>query len=166
MPTHTRGPLGLTDVPNRRFGTVVMGRGTYEPGLAIGVTSPYAHLCQYLFSRSLTVDDPGVEVVSGDPFALVRDLKQEADPDPSGLGIWLAGGGQLAAQLLGEIDELVKAQPDRPGAGIGLFTGTFGPVDFELVDTQTFSTGTQITTLRRLVVQQAVEDVGQASPRS
>ena len=30
MPVHARGPLGLTDVPNRRFDTVVMGRGTHE----------------------------------------------------------------------------------------------------------------------------------------
>ena len=145
MPTHARGPLGLTDVPHRRFDTVVMGRGTYEPGLAIGVTSPYAHLRQYVFSHRLEVDDPGVQVVSGDPVALVRELKRE-----NGQGIWLAGGGQLAAQLLGEIDEIViKRNPIVAGAGIGLFAGTFAPVEFELIDTQTFSTGIQVTTLRR-----------------
>lgn len=150
MPTHARGPLGLTDVAPRRFDTVVMGRGTYEPGLAIGVTSPYAHLRQYVFSRSLQVDDPAVHVVSGDPVALVRELKREEGPAQRGLGIWLAGGGQLAGQLVDEIDELViKRNPIVAGAGIGMFAGRFAPLGLELVDTRTFSTGTQITTLRR-----------------
>ncbi len=40
MPTHVRGAVGLDDVPNRRWDTVIMGRGTYEPTLALGITSP------------------------------------------------------------------------------------------------------------------------------
>ncbi|MEV6431059.1 hypothetical protein [Nocardia sp. NPDC051463] len=61
--------------------------GTYEPSLAIGVTSPYAHMRQYVVSSTLgRIDDPKVELVESDPIGLVRTLKQ-AD----GIDIWLAG---------------------------------------------------------------------------
>ena len=43
-----------------------MGRGTYEPGLAVGIASPYPHLRQYVVSSTLgTIDDPGVELEIG-----------------------------------------------------------------------------------------------------
>lgn len=125
MPVHARGPLGLTDVPNRRFDTVVMGRGTYEPALKAGITSPYSHLEQYVVSSALRVEDPDVQVVS-DPVALVRELKLR-----DGMGIWLAGGGKLAAALRDEIDELViKRNPIVIGSGISLFEGPFTPTPF------------------------------------
>lgn len=125
LPGHLRGPFGLTDTPNRRFDTVVMGRGTYEPALDVGITSPYPHLAQYVVSRSLQVDDPDV-VVATDPVALVRELKHR-----EGMGIWLAGGGRLAAALRDEIDELIiKRNPIVTGAGIPLFAGPFQPGQF------------------------------------
>lgn len=125
LPTHARGPLGLTDTPNRRFDTVVMGRGTYEPGLEVGITSPYPHLRQYVVSTSLQVDDPGVTVVT-DPVALVRALKAE-----DGLGVWLAGGGRLAATLREDVDALVvKRNPVVLGAGVPLFDGPYAPTRF------------------------------------
>ncbi|WP_420075919.1 hypothetical protein ACOAKG_04090 [Streptomyces sp. JL3001] len=46
MPTPARAAFGLTDTPNRHFDTVIMGRGTYEPGLRAGMTSPHAHPSQ------------------------------------------------------------------------------------------------------------------------
>ncbi len=128
-----------------RFDTVVMGRGTYEPGLAIGVTSPYSHLRQYVFSSALTATDPDVHVVSEDPVEFVRNLKLE-----DGLGIWLCGGGKLAAVLRGEIDELViKRHPMVLGAGIPLFDGPFEPTRFRLASTQTFDAGVQFVTYVR-----------------
>lgn len=145
MPVHARGPLGLADAAHRYFDTVLMGRGTSEPALAAGVTSPYPHLRQLVISRSLAGDDPDVEVVAGDPLALVRDLKQ-AD----GMGSWLAGGGQLAAHLRGEIDELViKRNPVVIGGGVPLFNGPFRPTPFELVGTRSFGTGVVVETYRR-----------------
>src|SRR4051794_17593833 len=45
LPGHGRAALGV-DAPNARFDTVVMGRGTYDPALALGITSPYPHLRQ------------------------------------------------------------------------------------------------------------------------
>lgn len=146
VPSHLRGQAGLTDTPNKHFDTVLMGRGTYGPALAVGVTSPYAHLRQIVFSRSLTTEDPAVEIVSGqDPAEVVRGLKQE-----DGLGIWLCGGADLAGQLLPEIDDLiVKRYPVVAGAGKPMFGGGFTPHPFTLVESHTFESGTVISTYRR-----------------
>jgi dihydrofolate reductase len=145
VPTHIRAHVGL-DVPNKTFDTVVMGRGSYEPGLAAGVTSPYAHLRQYVVSSTIkSIDDPAVELVPGDPLGLVRRLKQE-----DGLNIYLCGGGNLAAQLLPEIDELiVKCYPVVAGAGIPAFHGGFAPATFALTGTRTFGNGTILMTYSR-----------------
>jgi dihydrofolate reductase len=148
MPTHARGPLGLEGVANRRFDTVVMGRGTYEPALAVGITSPYRHMEQFVFSRTLADLDPGVTFVGGDkdPAAFVRDLKRR-----DGLDIWLCGGGQLAAQLVDEIDELIlKFNPTVIGAGVPLFAGPFRPTPFRRTDTRMFDTGVSIVTYERV----------------
>jgi dihydrofolate reductase len=145
MPVHVRGPLGLTDVANKRFDTILMGRGTYEVGLREGITGPYPHLKQYVFSRTLTGTDPQVEIVSGEPVEFVRELKQQ-----KGMGIWLCGGGRLAGQLLPEIDELViKRNPLVIGSGIPLFDGPFDPTRFTPTSTRTFETGVAIVTYTR-----------------
>ncbi|MEV5176711.1 hypothetical protein AB0L10_37810 [Streptomyces flaveolus] len=77
LPTPARAAFGIADAPNVRFDTILMGRGSYEPGLAAGLTSPHAHLRQIVFSRSLGVSpDPAVEVTTEGPIALVRRLKR------------------------------------------------------------------------------------------
>ncbi|GHO56390.1 hypothetical protein KSB_48650 [Ktedonobacter robiniae] len=40
FPAPDRAHFGIS-AANRHFDTVVMGRGTYEPGLKVGLTSPY-----------------------------------------------------------------------------------------------------------------------------
>ncbi|MGW0802075.1 dihydrofolate reductase family protein [Nonomuraea sp. NPDC002799] len=146
VPTHIRTQIGL-DRPNQRFDTVIMGRGTYQPALDIGVTSPYAHLRQYVVSNTIKgIEDPAVELVAGDPIDLVRSLKQE-DGDQD---VWLCGGGNLAAHLLPEIDELiVKSYPVVAGTGISAFDGEFRPTVFSLTGTRTFSNGTIVLTYTR-----------------
>lgn len=147
LPTHVRPHFGVAaDAPNQKFDTLVMGRGTYEPGLAIGVTSPYGHMREYVVSSTLgRIDDPAVELVEQDPVALVRQLKQQA-----GLDIWLAGGGKLAAALLDEIDELViKSYPVVAGAGIPAFAGEFKPTLFTPTGRTEFGNGNQVTWLTR-----------------
>src|SRR3712207_4514031 len=99
LPTHVRAQLGVDGAPNRRFDTVVMGRRTYDPAFRVGITSPYAHLRQVVVSRTLESPDPEVTVVRDEPVAAVRALKEE----DTGLDISLAGGGQLAGQLIDEI---------------------------------------------------------------
>jgi dihydrofolate reductase len=147
LPTHVRPHVGLAvDAPNQKFDTLVMGRGTYEPALAIGVTSPYAHLKQYVVSSTLgRIDDPAVELVERDPLGLVRELKQG-----DGMDIWLAGGGKLAAALLGEIDELViKSYPVVAGAGVPGFAGEFRPTMFRPTERVEFGNGVQVSWLTR-----------------
>ncbi|KIZ15229.1 dihydrofolate reductase family protein [Streptomyces natalensis] len=148
VPTAHRPAVGLADVPNRRFDTVVMGLGSYRPALDAGITSPYAHLRQYVVSSTLKPDtDPAVTVVPGDPLALVRELKQE---DGEGLDIWLCGGGKLAGALLPEIDELViKNYPVVVGAGVPAFDGAFDPTAFDVSERTAFPNGVTLTRLSR-----------------
>ncbi|MER5642784.1 dihydrofolate reductase [Kitasatospora sp. NPDC002227] len=146
LPSHVRPHLGLVDVPNKRFDTVVMGRGTYQPGLDVGVTSPYAHLRQYVVSGSLgEIADPAVELVPSDPLGLVRRLKAEE----GAADVWLCGGGVLAGQLLAEIDELViKRYPVVAGGGLPVFAGGYAPRPFVPVEEHSFSGGGTVTTYR------------------
>lgn len=153
VPTAYRATASLSDAPNRRFDTVVMGLGTYRPPLDAGITSPYAHLRQYVVSSILKPDiGPDGTVVPGDPLALVRELKQEEN---AGLDIWLCGGGRLAGALLPEIDELVvKSYPVVAGAGIPAFDGAFdpvvfAPVVFDVAERTALSSGTTLTHLIR-----------------
>lgn len=145
LPTVAHPAFGI-DRPQGRFDAVVMGRGTYDPGLKAGLTSPYAHLRQYVFSRTLPpADYPDVEVVSGDPVTVVRELKEQPGGD-----IWLCGGGQLAGQLLPEVDELVvKLHPILAGEGIPIATRRFAPHRFELVGTRAFDSGLVVLRYRR-----------------
>ncbi|GAA2068751.1 dihydrofolate reductase family protein [Streptomyces albiaxialis] len=144
LPTHLHGRLGVRDL-HGPFDTVVMGRGTYEPGLKEGVVSPYSHLRQYVFSTGMTSPDPAVTVVSTDPVAAVRELKRGP-----GEGIWLAGGGSLAAALAPEIDELVvKIYPFVLGAGIGVFHGPIAPTHLTLTGTQVLAGGAAVHTYAR-----------------
>jgi dihydrofolate reductase len=141
VPTQFRAAIGIAEAPNRCYDTVLMGRHSYTPALDAGVTSPYAHLRQYVFSRTLTNDDPAVEIVAGDALATVRKLKEEQ----AGLGIWLCGGGQLASQLLPEIDELViKQHPVLLGAGIPLFAEATDPKTFTLTSARPFASGSVV----------------------
>lgn len=119
LPTPARTALGIS-APHTRFDAVLMGRATYELGLPEGLSSPYAHLDQYVVSASMgRSPDPAVRLISGDPVGFVRELKRGPGRD-----IWLCGGGQLAHALYTEIDELVlKLHPILFGAGIPLFAG-------------------------------------------
>ena len=143
VPTQMRENAGVPiDTPNRTWDTVLMGRGAYEPGLAAGTASPYHHLKQYVFSRTLApVDDPQVEIVDTDPVELVRKLKAQ-----EGLDIWLCGGGNLAGQLIGEIDRLIfKSYPVLAGDGIPALSGNFAPTQFTVTRRREFSNGAQVT---------------------
>ncbi|WP_327111678.1 dihydrofolate reductase family protein [Nocardia sp. NBC_01730] len=147
VPTHVRSDAGMAvDEPNKRCDTVVMGRGTYEPALSIDVTSPYAHMKQYVVSRTLgRIDDPAVELIERNPVELVQRLKREAGGD-----IWLAGGGKLAAELLGELDEMIiKSYPVVAGGGVPAFSGAFRPTLFTPAQRREFGNGAQVTWFTR-----------------
>ena len=113
-PAHLRDALGVTEGP-RRFDTVLMGARTHQPALDAGLTSAYPHLAQKVVTHRELPEDPTVTAVD-DPVALVRRLREEEGRD-----LWLCGGGDLAAQLVDEIDELhLKVSPVVLGAGVPL----------------------------------------------
>jgi dihydrofolate reductase len=145
IPTHVRDMLGI-DAPNKHFDTVLSGRATYAIGADQGLTSPYAHLRQLVFSRTMTTSpDPAVELVDGDAIARVRQLKAE-----DGLDIWLCGGGALATALQPEIDAVIlKMQPVAIGAGIPLFAAGGDLLRFDLVDCRPFDSGVVFLTYHR-----------------
>jgi dihydrofolate reductase len=146
LPSFAREMFGIADAPNTHFDTCLMGRRTYDPGLAMGFTSPYAHLEQYVFTNSLDADtDKDVNFVSGDPLELVRDLKAR-----EGKGIWLCGGANLASALISEIDQIiVKRYPVLFGGGIPMFAGAYQPTGFTLAENRVFDSGSSIQTYRK-----------------
>jgi dihydrofolate reductase len=145
--TPARRALGFDDLPNRRFDTVIQGRSSYDLALKEGLTSPYAHMRQYVASRTLTESpDPQVEIVSDDVVGKVRELKAQ----DGGFGIYLCGGAQLAGALLDEIDELViKTYPIVYGTGMPMFGSDFAVTEFTLGETRTFGNGAVVRTYSR-----------------
>ncbi|NQX36054.1 dihydrofolate reductase family protein [Herbiconiux sp. VKM Ac-2851] len=141
VPTDIAAASGI-DQSGGRFDTVLMGWNTYAVGLAFGVTSPYRHLEQIVFTRTHLDEAQGGDVhplfTDADPVDTVRELKQR-----DGRGIWLCGGGRLATALAGEIDRLVlKRNPVLLGAGIPLFEpGAYDPRQFDVVETTAFRSG-------------------------
>ena len=139
VPAHLREAMGI-DAENKWFDVVLMGRKTYELGLQDGVTSPYSHLKQYLFSRSMQQSpDLNVELISDRVIAFVQCLKQE-----SGKGIWLCGGGNLATALFKNhlIDQLIlKLNPFLMGSGIPLFAEVIPQTSLELSDRKIYDNG-------------------------
>ena len=123
-----------------RFGTVLMGRRTYDVGLKAGKTSPYPSMRQVVFSRTLESPDAAVEVVSGDLVAFTRALKAEADAP-----VWLCGGGEIAATLFaaGLVDRVVvKLNPVVFGSGIPLFGPEVDTTALTLTDAKVYEGGT------------------------
>lgn len=146
FPAPHRDALGIDDVPSRHFDTVVMGRHTYEPALRAGLSSPYPHLEQYVVSTTLDAEvAPDVAVVGTDPVHLVRMLKEE-----DRRGVWLCGGGRLAATLVDEIDELVlKVNPVVIGDGRPLFAGGTAVRGFTRTHVRELRGGVTVLSLRR-----------------
>ncbi|MCX5331420.1 MULTISPECIES: dihydrofolate reductase family protein [unclassified Streptomyces] len=147
LATAGRRALGLDALENKRWDTVVQGRGSYNEGLKEGITSPYAHLREYVASRTLTESpDPNVEIIADDLVGKVRELKAEEGE----LGIYLCGGSQIAGELFDLIDELViKTYPVTIGSGMPMFGSGFSITEFGLDDVRTFKNGVFVRTYSR-----------------
>ncbi|WP_328423554.1 dihydrofolate reductase family protein [Streptomyces sp. NBC_00443] len=145
--TPARRALGFDDLPNRQFDTIIQGRSSYDLALKEGITSPYAHMRQYVASRTLTESpDPQVEIVSDDVVGKIRELKAEDGE----FGIYLCGGAQLAGALLDEIDELViKTYPIVYGTGMPMFGSGFAVTEFTLGEVRSFGNGAVVRTYSR-----------------
>ncbi|MGW6058959.1 dihydrofolate reductase family protein [Streptomyces sp. NPDC055189] len=148
-----RRALGVGDLPNKHFDTVVQGRGSYRLALDADITSPYGHLREYVASRTLDKSpDPNVEIISGDIVGKIRELKQEE----SAFDIWLCGGARIAGELRDEVDELViKTYPVLLGAGMPMFDGGENEgaesviSEFTLDASRVFGNGLVVRTYRR-----------------
>jgi dihydrofolate reductase len=138
FPAHFHEALGISFLGNKQFDAVLMGRKTYEVGLKVGLTNPYPSLKQYVVSHSMTASpDENVKLVSDNVVGLVKKLKQETGKD-----IWLCGGGELAATVVSEMDEMiVKLNPVVIGAGIPVFARAIAPTNLELVDRKIYNNG-------------------------
>ncbi|MFL5481864.1 MAG: dihydrofolate reductase family protein [Gemmatimonadaceae bacterium] len=101
----------------KEFDAAVMGRKTYEVGLAAGVDGSIPGMDVVVFSRTLPASTSrGVRVVNDDPRKVVAELKKK-----SGRDIWLFGGGELFRYLLdgGLVDTVELAvMPVLLGSGI------------------------------------------------
>ncbi|MEU4926723.1 dihydrofolate reductase family protein [Streptomyces yokosukanensis] len=147
LPTHVRRQFGLDGQPKKRFDTIIQGRVSYDLALKEGITSPYAHLREYVASRGMAESpDPNVEIISDDLVGRVRALKAEE----GGLDIFLCGGSHLAGELLDEIDELViKAYPIVYGTGMPMFGSGLDIKEFTLDGVRTFTNGALVRTYTR-----------------
>lgn len=123
-----------------RFGTVLMGRKTYEVGLKEGKTSPYPTMRQVVFSRTMEESpDDAVELVRGNIAEFVRHVKSQATAP-----IWLCGGAEVASILLngGLLDHvIVKLNPVVFGSGIPLFGGDISQATLGLIRTKAYDSG-------------------------
>ena len=103
----------------KEFDTAVMGRKTYEVGLASGGDISMPGIEAIVFSRTLPPSQSrGFRVVPDDPREVVRKLKSKPGRD-----IWLFGGGELFRYLLdgGLVDTVeVAVMPVLLGHGIPL----------------------------------------------
>ncbi|MGY3338737.1 dihydrofolate reductase [Streptomyces filamentosus] len=146
VPAHVRAVAGV-DADNKHFDTVVQGLASYRIALDAGITSPYAHLREYVATRSLTESpDPNVELIADDLVGRIRKLKAEE----GGLDIWLCGGSTIAGELIDEIDELIiKTYPQVYGSGMPMFGAGFAPRDFELGAVRAFDNGVLVRTYTR-----------------
>jgi dihydrofolate reductase len=115
--------------------TILMGRKTYDVAAKYSEaeTPQVGPMRTYIFSRTLkAIDKPGVELVSGDAAAFVRDLKQRP-----GKGICLMGGGELAQSLLAEglVDVVgLNIHPILLGSGAPVFRDPGHRVAFTLTE--------------------------------
>ncbi len=128
------------------YGTVVMGRKTYEWGYPFGLVPgkrAYPHMDHHIFSKTLRFDENAeVRVVARDEVAVVEGLKAVDGPD-----IYLCGGGAFAGFLLdrGLIDRLVlKVNPILFGQGIRLFGGSTRKVELALAGSKPYANGAHL----------------------
>lgn len=144
-PIHLQETFGVVGKA-RRFDAVIMGRRTYQPALDVGLPDgAYPHLAQYVVTHAPLPSSSSVQQVDQDPREFVADLKRQPGKD-----IWLCGGGNLAAQLLDEIDEiLVKVNPILFGDGIPLFQGAKAPLLVELANSEQLPGGIILNTYSR-----------------
>ena len=130
------------------FNTVIMGRKTYEFGYKFGLEPgqpAYPHMDHYIFSNTLTFDQPHDKVKTCKPdIEIVRMLKAGVGSD-----IYLCGGGEFAGWLLDNelIDRLkIKLNPLILGQGIRLFGTSRKQHRLKPIESRKYEEGSEIIT--------------------
>ncbi|HFE43955.1 MAG TPA: dihydrofolate reductase [Nannocystis exedens] len=129
------------------YDTALMGRRTYEVGLAAGISNPYPMMATYVFSRTMKASpDPTVTLISKDAEQAVRALKAKPGAD-----IWLVGARDLASSLIadGLVDEVrIKQNPLLLGHGIPLIASTAAPLNLDLNYSKAYDNGVVLLSYR------------------
>lgn len=126
--------------------TVVMGRKTYDLCLTFG-EYPYPGIPNYVWSRTHHEKNEHATFWSGHIARLLKRLKQQ-----EGKTIWLVGGSALVGEAITHdlLDELiVSIHPLVLGEGVPLFPSGLPRTKFQLVTSESFSTGLVQVTYRR-----------------
>lgn len=120
--------------------TLLFGRKTFEEAAAKGSGGSMPGVTSYLFSKTLTQSPAkGVELVSGDAGAFVRELKSRPGKD-----IIVMSGGNFATSLLraGVIDEVgFNIHPILLGAGVPAFLDAGTRTTLELTECRAIDGG-------------------------
>jgi len=125
-----------------RFDTLLMGRGTFEAGQAMGGGPAMPGVTSIVVSRTLRQEDhPDLTIIAEDVGGAVSRLR--AGP---GKDIWLFGGGVLFRSMLdlGLVDIVeVAVIPVLLGGGIPLLPGRSEQTALRLVSSKVYeATGT------------------------
>lgn len=136
----------LSDLQN--FGTVIMGRKTYEFGYQYGLQPgqpAYPHMKHFIFSQTLQFD-----VFNEQVKCLDLELKNiEKVRDQSSTDIYLCGGGQFAGWLLENnmIDVIkIKLNPIILGDGVRIFGSSNASAKMNLVAHESFDHNFELLT--------------------
>jgi dihydrofolate reductase len=134
-------------------GAHLMGRVTYEEMASHWPTSshefarPMNEIPKVVFSKTLqSADWPETQIARGDLGAEIARLKREPGND-----LIAYGGARLdqALSRLGLVDEYrLMIRPTALGAGLPLFHDLSAPLQLELVEATTFSSGLAIHVYR------------------
>jgi dihydrofolate reductase len=119
--------------------TMLVGRKTWEFSQKMGGGPAMSGIKTFLFSRTMREAPDGVELVSGDAVAFVRELKAQPGGD-----IIVMGGGELGSALIegGVVDEIgLNIHPVLLGGGTPAFQPLARRVELELVETRALAEG-------------------------
>ncbi len=119
--------------------TVIMGRRTYDKVVAMGVPDPHPERMLHVVTSRPGTSTERLRFHSGDPVALVRELK-----DQQGQRIYCDGGAQLVHALVQHdlVDRyIISTIPVLLGGGIRLFKEGRPSQALSLVRSQAYPSG-------------------------
>jgi dihydrofolate reductase len=137
IPNPEKIDYGFSDF-YKTIDTTIMGNNTYKEILGFGIPFPFPDKKNYILTKTPQPDTEFVTFLS-DAVQVVEKLKKE-----NGKNIWLVGGGQVNTIFLNHnlVDELlIRIVPIVLGEGLPLFDRKVEETIFELLKTETFSTG-------------------------